>query len=364
MSNKVLVAMSGGVDSSVAAALLVEQGYDVLGVTLQIWPEDTPADVSHGYKVCCSLSTIDDARRVAATLNIPHYVLNFREIFDQTVINDFVSEYSKGRTPNPCIRCNQHIKFDSLRRKALSLGCDLLATGHYARIEKNKDSDRFMLLKGMDESKDQSYFLYTMTQEQLATTLFPVGSLSKTETRQIAHDKGLPVASKPESQEICFVPDKDYANFVQKREPSASRKGPVKLSDGSVVAEHNGIINYTIGQRKGLGISAPTPLYVTEINADDNSIVVGTEAELFRNGIIVEDINWIAFDDAPDELKAGVKIRYKATEETAIIKKLDIKAQQALVTFEKPQKSPAPGQAAVFYDADKVIGGGTISSSI
>lgn len=361
MSKKVLVAMSGGVDSSVAAALLVEQGYDVMGITLQIWPEDTPSDVSHGSKVCCSLSTIDDARRVAATLDIPHYVLNFRDIFDQTVIKDFISEYSKGRTPNPCIRCNQYIKFESLRNRAMSFGCDYLVTGHYARIEKDENSGRYMLLKGVDESKDQSYFLYVMTQEQLATTLFPVGSLSKKETRQIAHDKGLPVATKPESQEICFVPDKDYANFVQKREPATGRKGPIKTSDGSIVAEHNGIINYTIGQRKGLGISAPTPLYVTEIDPIHNAIVVGPEDELFRERVVAEDLNWIAFEKPPDELMAGVKIRYKAVEEKATINKHD---SEALITFNNPQKAPAPGQAAVFYDGDKVLGGGTISKTL
>lgn len=360
MNKKVLVAMSGGVDSSVTAALLVDQGYEVVGATLQIWPEDNPAEISHGYKVCCSLSTIDDARRVADILGIPHYVLNFRDIFDRTVIGDFVAEYSKGRTPNPCIRCNQHVKFESLRRKAMAFGCDYLATGHYARIEKDSVSGRYMLLKGMDASKDQSYFLYVMTQEQLATTLFPVGTLSKNETRKIAHDKDLPVATKPESQEICFVPDNNYASFVQKRQPATSKKGPIKRSDGSVVGEHNGIINYTIGQRKGLGISAPTPLYVTEIIPKENVVVVGPEIELFRQNVTIEDLNWIAFDEAPAELAASVKVRYKATEEEAVIKKYN---DEALVTFASPQKAPAPGQAAVFYDGDKVLGGGTITTS-
>lgn len=343
-----------------AAALLVEQGYDVVGVTLQIWPEDIPHDESQGYKVCCSLSTIEDARRVASKLGIPHYVLNFRDIFDQTVISDFVSEYSKGRTPNPCIRCNQHIKFGLLRKKAMAFGCDYLATGHYARIAKEKDSGRYMLLKGMDESKDQSYFLYVMTQEQLSSTLFPVGSLSKPETRKIAHDKGLSVATKPESQEICFVPDKDYANFVQKREPATNRKGPIKLSDGSVIGEHNGIINYTIGQRKGLGISASTPLYVTEIILKDNTIIVGPEKDLFKQNVVVEEINWIAFDGGLAEFNAETKVRYKALGQEATIKRQD---GGFLVTFKNPQKAPAPGQAAVFYSGDKVLGGGTIAKS-
>lgn len=353
-----MVAMSGGVDSSVAAALLVEKGYEVIGVTLQIWPSDASNDESKGYKVCCSLAAVEDARRVAAKLGIPHYVLNYKDIFKKAVIDDFRREYEKGRTPNPCIRCNQHIKFEALRNKATAMGIGKIATGHYARIEKDKKTNRFILKKGIDEKKDQSYALYIMTQEQLETTLMPLGELTKKETRKIARDIGLLVAEKPESQEICFVPDGDYVKFITKNNPNSSKPGPIISSAGEILGEHKGIINYTIGQRKGIGISFKKPMYVTEINPDTNTIVVGAEKELYKKSLVVEDLNWISSGKLSKDMHVKAKIRYGAEESSAKISPYN--NEEVLVYFDEAQKAPAPGQAVVFYDGDVVVGGGTI----
>lgn len=354
--------MSGGVDSSVAAALLVEHGYEVIGVTLQIWPGDSSRDESKDYKVCCSLSAVEDARRVATLLGIPHYVLNFKDIFRKNVIEDFKKEYEKGRTPNPCIRCNQHVKFDALRQKAKALGINTIATGHYANIIRDENLNRFLLKKGRDNKKDQSYALYVMTQDQLSTTIMPLGNLKKDQTRKLAAEKGLPTASKAESQEICFVPDGDYARFISAETQKAQIPGPIVDVSGKVVGEHRGIIHYTIGQRKGIGISHKDPVYVIEIDLDNNTIVIGPKKALYRKKIIANELNWITIDNLLDKMLVSAKIRYGAEQSNATIS--PISDLEVLVEFEQDQLAPAAGQAVVFYNEDIVIGGGTINEII
>ena len=321
---KVVVAMSGGVDSSIAAAILKEEGYQVIGVTMQIWPSDKQAGEVDKFGGCCGLGAIEDAKRVAYKLGIPHYVLNFRDIFAQKVIADFCQEYSLGRTPNPCIRCNQYIKFDALLERANRLGADFVATGHYARVGKNEANGRHLLKKGIDRRKDQSYVLYTLTQEQLKHTLLPIGNLTKERVREIARELELPVAAKPESQEICFIPDDDY----------------------------------TIGQRKGLGISAKEPLYVIAIIQERNAIVVGSKEEVYGTELIASGLNWITIAKPKRPLTVRAKIRYLHNEAEAEIIPVDEDRVQA--RFEKPQMAITPGQAIVFYDGDTVVGGGTI----
>lgn len=345
--------MSGGVDSSVAAAVLKSQGHEVIGITMQVWPSDETG--AERFQSCCGIDAISDARAVARQLGIPHYVVNFREVFAREVIADFCREYARGRTPNPCIRCNQHIKFGTLLERAKGLGADFLATGHYARIEESGDG--YLLRKGVDTSKDQSYVLHTMTPEQLARTLMPLGSLTKNRVRQIAYELGLSVAAKSESQEICFVTDNDYSRFLAETLTSASEPGPVIDRRGNVLGKHRGIVNYTIGQRRGLGIAAPEPLYVTALDLERNAVIVGPKSETFRDELLAADINWIApKPDGPVTVEA--KIRYKHKEARALVTPLD--GDSAAVKFEEPQMAITPGQAVVFYRDDLVLGGGII----
>jgi len=293
---KVVVAMSGGVDSSVTAALLKEEGYQVLGATMQIWPSNELADEADKFGGCCGLDAVSDAKRVAYKLGIPHYVMNFRDIFAQKVIANFCREYSLGRTPNPCIRCNEYIKFDALLGRAKELDADFVATGHYARIERDEVSGRYLLKKGVDRRKDQSYVLYVMTQNQLRHALMPLGGFTKERARQIARELGLPVADKTESQEICFIPDDDYTRFLKEYMPQAAQPGPILDRDGNTLGEHRGILSYTVGQRKGLGISAREPLYVVAIDRERNAIIVGTKREVYGDELIAADLNWIAME--------------------------------------------------------------------
>jgi tRNA-specific 2-thiouridylase len=355
---KVVVAMSGGVDSSLAAALLKEAGYQVIGVTMQIWPSDNDED---RFGDCCSTGAVEDAKKVAYKLGIPHYVMNFQDIFARKVIANFCEEYRLGRTPNPCIRCNQYIKFDALRERAKELGANLVATGHHARIEKDETNGAYLLEKGVDQEKDQSYFLYPMTQEQLSHILFPIGNLTKEEVRKIAKELKLPVAAKPESQDICFIPDDGYAEFLKDYIPQATEPGPILNEQGGILGSHQGILFYTIGQRKGLGISAKEPLYVIAIEPERNAVIVGNKEKALGDEIIASGLNWIAISGLTQPVTAKAKIRYRHQEAEATI--MPLGNDRFYVKFKKPQLAITPGQAIVFYDGDIVIGGGTIESA-
>lgn len=357
LADMVVVAMSGGVDSSVAAALLVQQGYDAVGVTLNLWPRASLIDAATRHSVCCSLEAVEDARRVCDTLGIPHYTLNFREVFEREVVRDFLLEYKRGRTPNPCIRCNRYVKFAALLDKAKSLGARYLATGHYARVERSL-SGRYLLKKSLHPAKDQSYALYSLTQEQLAHTLFPLGELEKTETRRLASQLGLVTASKVESQEVCFVPDGDRRAFVSERLPEAARTGPIVNASGEVLGTHPGVAFFTVGQRKGLGLAAGKPLYVIDILAEEHTVVVGEEHELYCSGLVAEDVNWVSVEQPPAPIRVSAKIRYRSNE---ILATAAARPDGRLeVRFDAPQRAVSPGQAVVLYDGDSVVGGGTI----
>jgi tRNA-specific 2-thiouridylase len=355
---KVVVAMSGGVDSSVAAALLKKEGYQVIGITMQLWPADKSGDRFGG---CCGTSAVEDAKKVAYKLGIPHYVMDFRDIFAQKVIADFCREYSSGRTPNPCIRCNRYIKFDALLEKARGLGADFIATGHHARVEKDKTTGRYLLRKGIDREKDQSYFLYALTQEQLSHTLFPVGNFTKEQVRKIARELTLPVADKPGSQEICFIPDDNYVEFLKDYIPRAAEPGPILNEQGNIVGHHQGILFYTIGQRKGLRIAAKGPLYVIDIKPERNAIVVGSKEKAFGDELIADNLNWVNIARLTQSITVKAKIRYRHPEAEATVTPID--DDRIYVKFTEPQLAIAPGQAIVFYDGDIVIGGGTIASA-
>lgn len=352
------MAMSGGVDSSVAAAILKQEGYQVIGVTMQIEPSDKLAYDVDGPERCCRLSAIEDAKKVAYKLGIPHYVMNFRNIFHQEVIADFCREYSLGRTPNPCIRCNRYIKFGVLKERAREVQADFVATGHHARIERDEASGRYFLKKGIDQRKDQSYFLYVLTQEQLSRALLPIGNFTKERVREIARELELPVAAKPESQEICFIPDDDYPEFIRAFIPQSVKPGPILNRQGDVLGEHRGIPFYTIGQRKGLGLSTKEPLYVTAIAHERNAIVVGSKEEVYEAELIASGLNWISLTELTRPITAKAKIRYLHNEAEAEITPID--ADRIHVKFKEPQMAITPGQAVVFYDGDTVIGGGTI----
>lgn len=360
-SQKVVAAMSGGVDSSVAAAILAEEGYDVIGVTMQIWPMASEVEQEFS-RTCCSLRAVEDARRVAARLGIPHYVLNFRDVFKETVIDNFIEEYRRGRTPNPCIRCNRFVKFDALLAKAQALGADYVATGHYARIVHDESKSRWLLKRGVDRSKDQSYALYSMTQHQLAHTLMPLGNMVKDETRRLAAELGLSVAAKPESQEICFIEGRNYPAFLEKTAPETARPGPMLDTNGSVIGEHKGIAFYTVGQRRRLGMAAGEPLYVVRIEPARNAIVVGRESDLYAQSLAATDTNFISIGTPAGSIAVTAKIRYNMKDSPALLSPLA--EGQIEVRFEKPQRAITPGQAVVLYDGEDVVGGGTIDRVI
>jgi tRNA-specific 2-thiouridylase len=357
MSKKtVMVAMSGGVDSSVAAALLKEQGHEVIGITMDLFP--LPKQECEGFRSCCGRGAIADANRVAAQLKIPHYVINLRKSFQKWVTDNFCEEYALGKTPNPCIRCNQFIKFDILWERAKKMGAEYLATGHHANIFFDEASGRFILSKGKDPKKDQSYFLYTMTQDQLARTMMPIGQLTKANVRKLARELDLAVHKRPESQEICFIPDDDYARFLSQKIPESFQSGPIVDTDGHVLGYHKGILHFTIGQRRGLGIAASHPLYVLEIHPENRKIVVGYNEQLFQKNIVVGQLNLIARPSLTYPVSVMAKIRYKHDEAKALLSPME--KNRARLDFETPQRAVTPGQSAVFYDKDLVLGGGII----
>jgi tRNA-specific 2-thiouridylase len=352
---RIVVAMSGGVDSSVAAALLAEQGHEVIGLSMQLY-DQTTGDRTFG--TCCTLDDLHDARRVARTLGIPHYILNFERQFDEQVVSNFVREYSAGRTPIPCARCNSDLKFATLLTRALGLGAEAVATGHYARVERDAVTGRPGLKRGIDPAKDQSYFLFSLTASQLAHAVFPVGDRPKTAVRDIAKRLCLPVADKPDSQEICFLPDGDYADFVLRHAPEGIAGGAIVNERGDVVGRHEGIHRFTVGQRKGLGVSGSrSPLYVLELRPADRQVVVGPKAALERTALTASDVNWIV-DPAGASVRAAAQIRYRHRAAPARIEPLG--DHRARVEFEAPQVAITPGQAVVFYDGDTVLGGGWI----
>ena len=354
---KVIIGMSGGVDSSVAAALLKQQGYEVIGVTMRMWSKE---DIEEERPdACCALSSVHDARRVANKLGIAHYVMNFKDLFKEKVVEPFVDEYFRGHTPNPCIMCNKFLKFDALLKKANAMGIDYIATGHYAKIEYNDITGRYELKKSFTDKKDQTYVLYNFTQEQLSKTLMPNGSYTKEQIRQMAKDLGLLVANKPDSQEICFIPDNNYSNFIREYTSRNIPCGNFVNSKGEVLGRHNGIINYTIGQRKGLGITFGKPMFVLDIDAKNNNVVLGDETEVFSDTLIAKDVNFISISELKDAMKVTVKIRSTAKEANATIYPYDNDCVK--VVFEVPQRAITKGQAVVFYDNDVVVGGGTIA---
>lgn len=354
---KILVAMSGGVDSSVAAKLLCDGGNVCIGCTMKLY-ENADADVMREHS-CCSLDDVFDAQSVAYKLGMKHYVFNFADDFREKIIDKFASSYINGITPNPCIDCNRYMKFDKLFSRADILGCEKIATGHYARIEfKN---GKYMLKKAVDASKDQSYVLYSMTQNQLARTLFPLGNLEKSETRKIAAESGFFNAAKPDSQDICFVPGGDYAHIIELYSGRKSPRGNFTDTAGNVIGEHNGIIHYTVGQHKGLGIQLSGKRYVCGICAESNTVILGKEEELFSSEAAARDFNWISGDVPGAPLRCKVKIRYRQPEQSATV--TPVGKNRVSIIFDEPQRAITPGQAAVLYDGDTILGGGVIENS-
>ena len=353
---KAMIAMSGGVDSSVAAYLITRQGYETVGVTMNLHhDEDTGITAENS---CCTTKDIEDARCVAEHLGIDYHVFNYTDNFRSHVIERFVDAYRNGRTPNPCIDCNRYIKFDQLLKKAKELGFDYVVTGHYAITEYDEKSGRYLLKKAVDDSKDQSYVLYSLTQEQLKHILFPLGSMSKAEARKIAEEQAFINADKHDSQDICFVPDGDYARFIEEWCSLKFENGNFVDLDGNFIAQHKGIINYTIGQRKGLGIAAKAPYYVVSKNLETNEVVLGSNEDLFSSELTATDVNFISIEKLTEPMRVRAKVRYKQKETDATITPLE--NGNVSVVFDEPQRAIAPGQAVVFYDGDIVVGGGTI----
>ncbi|WP_010235808.1 tRNA 2-thiouridine(34) synthase MnmA [Clostridium arbusti] len=354
MNNRVVVGMSGGVDSSVTAYLLKEQGYEVIGVTMQVWPEDKEYEEREGG--CCSLSSVEDARRVSDKLGIPFYVMNFRDIFDEKVIQPFVHEYLEGRTPNPCIACNKFIKFDAFLKKANALGADYIATGHYAKIY--NDKGRFLIKNSEDDKKDQTYVLYNMTQYQLEHTLMPCGDYSKNRIREIAKEIGLSVHNKKDSEEICFIPDNDHGAYIKRQNPEVVKEGNFVDDNGNILGKHKGIVYYTIGQRKGLGIALGKPVFVKDINVVKNQVVLGSEEDIFKTQLIADNVNFIPFDKLNNPMKVKAKIRYASQPTEATIYPND--NSKVKVVFKNGVRAITKGQSVVFYDDDLLLGGGII----
>jgi tRNA-uridine 2-sulfurtransferase len=357
---RVVVGMSGGVDSSVTAALLRRDGHEVIGVTLNVWPALDGLPETQREDACCALGAVEDARRVADRLDIPYYVLNFKEVFEEHVIKDFVRTYARGRTPNPCIRCNQHIKFDALLVKARQLGADFVATGHYARVEHGTGvGGAHRLRKAADPTKDQSYVLYVMSQDRLGAALMPLGAYTKAQTRATASELGLSVADKPESQDICFVPFKRYGDFLQLYAPEVLEPGPIVDAEGHVLGEHHGLPLHTVGQRRGLGVATGQPLFVTELVPESNTVVVGPPEQLLKRRCVVEDAAWIDGRLPTTPVRGRARVRYRAAEVPCTVTPGDADGELC-VEFEQPQRAITPGQALVVYDGEYVLGGGTI----
>ena len=345
--------MSGGVDSSLAALLMKEKGYECIGCTMKLY-ENEDAGIEK-TKTCCSLDDVEDARNVACLLDMPFYVFNFTERFRTQVIDRFVQSYEEGRTPNPCIDCNRYMKFDKLYERAKLMGCEYIVTGHYARIE--KEDGKFFLKKALDETKDQTYVLYTLTQDQLAHTMFPLGNLTKRTVRNIAEKNGFINANKPDSQDICFVPDGDYASVIEKYTGRICMPGNFVDTEGNIMRRHKGIIHYTLGQRKGLGIAAGKPVYVCEIRPQTREVVLGNPEDLMRRDVYVSDFNWISGNAPGGRIRCTAKVRYRQSEQPAV---LSVEGDIVHIVFDQPQRAITPGQAAVVYDGDVVLGGGTI----
>ncbi len=357
--------MSGGVDSSLAAFLLKQQGYQVVGMSMKLWDFREVGGQSHPDGRCCSTEALNDARAVCHQMGIPHYVLDLTQDFKNEVISNFVEEYLRGRTPNPCIICNTKIKWNSLWSKAESLGSEFIATGHYARVQFDRESRRYQLLRGIDPSRDQSYALWGLSQEDLSRTIFPLGELTKKQVRVMAREQGLKVAEREESQEICFVADDDYPRFIREwiektesERENAIKPGPILNSLGGKLGEHQGVPFYTIGQRRGLGVAAGKPLYVLRIDPEKNAVYVGENEELFSSSFVATEVNWIAFDTPNAELDCEIKIRYQHVARKGRI--CPLTNDQIVVKFDKPERAITPGQSAVFYKGDLVLGGGII----
>jgi tRNA-specific 2-thiouridylase len=384
MSEKIVVAMSGGVDSSTAAALLQEQGYEVVGLSMQLWDYTRQGSTGEDPELkksgtCCSLDDIYDARRVARFLNLPFYVVNFEKAFEEEVVAPFVNSYLQGETPIPCVRCNTFMKFDRLLSRAFQIGATKLATGHYARVRFNEVTERYELLQALDSSKDQSYFLFEITQSQLRNVVFPLGDLCKSEVRRMAEGYHLPVFEKPDSQEICFIPSKNYSRFVENYLSETAecsldgedspvsdngrnrRSGPIVSTDGRILGQHRGIHHFTVGQRKGLGIAVGEPLYVLQTDVDNGQVVVGRQEELMKRGLVAKNLNWISIErpEQPLRVKAKIRNRHEAAAATLAQRGQD----SVYVEFDEPQRAITPGQAVVFYQDDCVVGGGWIKES-
>jgi tRNA-specific 2-thiouridylase len=361
LGERIVVGMSGGVDSAVAAAILIEGGFDVIGVTLNLSPKLDSVDAWERDDSCCGLSATEDARRVADRLGIPHYVLNFRDIFAEKVISNFLDEYRRGRTPNPCVRCNDHIKFGTVLIKARALDAELVATGHYARVEEDPATGRMVLRKAADTRKDQAYVLYVLSQDELRRTRFPLGEMTKDQTRDLARKLNLPVANKPESQEICFVSDRNYGDFLRRLAPDIGEPGPIVHVDGRVIGEHRGIAFYTIGQRRGLGLVSKDPLFVVDLDYQTRTILVGPEEELFDLDVFADEANLVGAADLAEPRLVKARVRYRMQDADAWAQQLP--TGELHLRFANPQRAITPGQAVVCYDGDRVLAGGTISST-